>query len=146
MTNALFLRGKDKKSRGEYKENEGMGLLSKSIMVVDDDESFLELAATFLESEGYEVVTATGGEECLKKLKDTDPDLILLDMMMPRMDGWDTFERIQAEDPDQKVVFLSALESEPNLESTGVLDYIVKRRPFTKEKFVKRVRRVIGKP
>lgn len=115
-------------------------------MVVDDDESFLELSSTFLDSEGYEVVTATSGEDCLDKLASTDPELILLDMMMPGMDGWDTYERIHAEDPDQKVVFLSALESEPDLESTGVLDYIIKRRPFTKDKFVKRIRRIIGRP
>ncbi len=124
----------------------GENNLPKTVMIVDDDESFLELASTFLDSEGYKVVTATSGEKCLNKLEKVNPDLILLDMMMPGMDGWDTYERIHAEDPDQKVVFLSALESEPDLESTGVIDYIVKRRPFTKDKFIKRVRRIIGRP
>lgn len=120
--------------------------MPKKIMIVDDDESFQELATTFLKSEGYEVVNATSGEECVNMLENENPELILLDMMMPGMDGWDTYERIEAMDPDQKVVFLSALESEPDLESTGVLDYIIKRRPFTKDRFVKRVRRIIGRP
>lgn len=124
------------------------GSMAKKIMVVDDDESFLELISTFLKSAGYEIVTAANGEECVRKLEEEgeDPDLILLDMMMPGMDGWDTYDRIQAIDPDMKVVFLSALESAPDLESTGVLDYIIKRRPFTKDKFVKRVKRLIGRP
>ncbi len=117
------------------------------VMIVDDDESFLDLASTFLEKGGYETITAPSGKEAVNYLeKGKDPDLVLLDMMMPGMDGWETYDRLKDVKPNIDVAFLSALENVPDLKSTGVLDYIVKRRPFTQDRFVRKVRKLIGPP
>src|SRR5271169_4370453 len=57
------------------------------ILVVDDNESNLDIAKTRLESQGYDVVTAVDGEAALNRVRDTAPDLLLLDIMMPKLDG-----------------------------------------------------------
>ena len=60
----------------------------KKILVVDDEIQLIELVQTRLEANGYEVITANDGEEGLEKAKSEEPDLILLDVMMPKMDGY----------------------------------------------------------
>ncbi|OYT27575.1 MAG: hypothetical protein B6U97_01135 [Candidatus Altiarchaeales archaeon ex4484_96] len=80
------------------------------IMVVDDEENMVELIRDVLESEGFNVVTAFNGGECLNKLKEGVPDLILLDMKMPVMDGIETLEEIKKVDDNLSVVFLSAVK------------------------------------
>ncbi|MCK4532079.1 MAG: response regulator, partial [Candidatus Aenigmarchaeota archaeon] len=69
--------------------------MAKKIMVVDDEESLIELVTAVLEQEGYEIITAMNGEEALERLKTEKPDLILLDMMMPGMSGREVCERIR---------------------------------------------------
>ncbi|MFQ6136112.1 MAG: PleD family two-component system response regulator [Candidatus Hydrothermarchaeales archaeon] len=61
----------------------------KKIMVVDDEEVMRSLMEKMLKGKGYEVVEASSGEECLEKLEEEKPDLILLDIMMPGMNGWE---------------------------------------------------------
>jgi len=62
--------------------------MSKRIMVVDDEPDTVDLVKLVLETEGFEVITAYSGDECLKKLHESLPDAVLLDIMMPEMDGW----------------------------------------------------------
>lgn len=112
----------------------------ENIMVVDDEKNFLKLAKVAFRDEGFKVTTAQSGEECLKKLKKEDPDLILLDLMMPGMDGWETYERIQAEKPGTKVIFLSMLDKSPNLNATGVLGHVLKGDKY---EMVERVKEII---
>ncbi len=79
-------------------------------MIVDDDEPFRYLLKKVLERRGgYEVVEAGSGQECLEKLKNEHPDLILMDIMMPGMDGWDVCKRIKESDSTRsiKVVMLT---------------------------------------
>ena len=121
--------------------------MAKKIMIVDDEESLRELVKVILEQEGFEVITAKSGQECLDKLKEVKPDLILLDMMMPGMSGRETCERIR-ENPgtkDLRVVFLTVARfsevGKDILSKMNVLDYITK--PFDNEELVKRVKRAL---
>lgn len=114
----------------------------KKILLIDDDENFLKLATIYLEEEEYEVVCARDGPEGLHMIKEENPDLVLLDILMPGMDGWEVQERIKKTSPETKVSFLTVVDSTPDLEGIGVSDYIVKQ-PFSKEKLVSRVRRIL---
>jgi len=119
------------------------------IMIVDDEPNLVELVTAVLEQEGYEVIPATSGQECLEKLKKIKPDLILLDMMMPGMSGRETCEKIRAspKTKDLKVVFLTVARfSEVGKDVLGkmdVLDYITK--PFDNKELVNRVKKALAK-
>jgi CheY-like chemotaxis protein len=84
------------------------------IMIVDDERDIRVLVREMLEREGYEVSEAGTGEECLKKLKDEKPDLILLDIMMPILDGWEVSKRIKEDEEtkDIAVVMFTVRTSE----------------------------------
>src|SRR5258706_1549785 len=84
--------------------------MAKRILVVDDDENILNLEKTILEQKGFDVTGAAGGAEALKVLEDNGFDLVLLDVMMPEVDGFAVCRRIK-EDPrlkDIPVIFLTA--------------------------------------
>jgi len=123
-------------------------MAKKRIMVVDDEESLRELLTAIMEQEGYEVIIAADGNECLKKLKTVRPDLILLDMMMPGMSGREVCEKIR-QDPktkDLKVAFLTVAKfseaGKGTLKEMKVIDYITK--PFDNSDLVKRVKKMVG--
>lgn len=104
------------------------------ILVVDDEPDVLLVGRTTLEKEGYGVIEAHTGEECLKILKTETPDLILLDVMMPGIDGFEVCKRIK-DDPKTKhipVIILSAKGEEKDAlkgMSLGAADYFPK--PFS---------------
>jgi two-component system OmpR family response regulator len=75
-----------------------MNATSARILIVDDQSEILELAATVLRGAGYEVATAAVGREALELLGAAPIDLVLLDINMPRMDGWETLRLIRADD------------------------------------------------
>ena len=108
-----------------------------------------QLITVNLELEGFDVATATDGQDCLDKVKDVRPDVITLDIMMPRLDGWEAAERLRA-DPDTagiKVVLLSARAQEADLERgnrLGVDAYLTK--PFDPDELIAVVRQLAGLP
>ena len=116
-------------------------------MVVDDEYEVADIVKKMLESEGYHVVIANGGAECLEKLEETTPDLILLDIMMPGMDGWETLKNIKtnADTKDIPVSMLTALPLTPDDTKNKPLDsienYIVK--PFTKKILLHKIRDIL---
>jgi DNA-binding response OmpR family regulator len=117
------------------------------IMAVDDEHDILRLLTRILGGAGYEVVTCSSGEECLQRFPAEKPDLILLDIMMPGMDGWSTYKRIKEIDKGQKVAFLTVLgvpgpPREAMIEM-GAADYIMK--PFTPEELLKRIKTLLEK-
>jgi len=69
--------------------------MSKKVLIVDDDEALVKLVDQILTQKGYEVLKASTGQEALRLLFDQRPDLVLLDVVMPRMDGWQTCSRIR---------------------------------------------------
>ena len=99
-----------------------------------------------LEKEGYEVTSVTTGKETIEKIKLDNYDLLLLDIMMPDLSGWDVFTRITKIDPNKKVIFLTVLEISPErkkqLIEHGVVDYITK--PFDRDDFIKVIKSTLG--
>ncbi|MFA0736309.1 MAG: hypothetical protein LASZOEIN_002622 [Candidatus Fervidibacter sp.] len=84
--------------------------LKKRVLVVDDERHIVRLVQVNLERQGYEVLTAYDGVECLEKAKSEKPDLIVLDVMMPRMDGFEALQRLKT-DPETShipVIMLTA--------------------------------------
>ena len=102
-----------------------------TILVVDDSPFIVDVFVTMLERGGYRTVAAYGGEECLEILKTVIPDLILLDIMMEPVDGWETLERIK-ENPKTKdipVLMLTAKQLSPTeAQEYGIYieDYVLK--------------------
>ena len=122
--------------------------MAKTVMVVDDEDSLLELLRAILEASGYKVITASSGDECLKKLKAVRPDLVLLDMMMPGMSGRETCEKIRADPKTRniKVAFVTVAKfsesGKEKLKEMDVSDYITK--PFDNADLVARVKKITG--
>ena len=93
--------------------------MSKSVLVVDDDIMNRKMAEYILKKNGYEIVTAQSGEECLNLLETQKPDLILLDIEMPQMNGFELMEILQKSETKKKipVIFLTADRSEETEEN-----------------------------
>jgi DNA-binding response OmpR family regulator len=107
--------------------------MSKKILVVDDEDDILHFLELVLREKGYEVTTASGGHEALTKAQLERPNLILLDIMMPQMDGWEVLKllRVDEETADIPVAMLSArTEAKDRVQGLqeGAIDYICK--PF----------------
>jgi CheY-like chemotaxis protein len=119
------------------------------VLVVDDDDVIRQLITVNLELEGFEVETAMDGQDCLDRVKEVRPDVVTLDIMMPRMDGWETAVKLR-EDPetaDVKVVLLSARAQEADVQRgsrIGVDAYLTK--PFDPDELITVVRRLAGLP
>ncbi|MGH7445846.1 MAG: response regulator transcription factor [Longimicrobiales bacterium] len=112
------------------------------ILIVDDDPNSRDIVQTFLESRGYQVATAEDGQEALAKLEELKPGLVLLDVMMPGMDGWEV-ARVIKNHPDfgrTRVVMLTARSDFSDKTEglrAGADDYIVK--PIRLEELAERV-------
>jgi DNA-binding response OmpR family regulator len=113
------------------------------ILAVDDEPLYLRLLKVNLETEGYEVITAPDGENALELVTSQHPDLVILDVMMPKLDGITTCERIR-QFSNVPVIFLTArVEEQDRVRGldVGADDYIVK--PFSVTELVARVRAVL---
>lgn len=127
------------------KKIRGRDQMSKKIMVVDDEPDTVDLVKLVLETEGFEVITAYSGEECLKKLEDTLPDAILLDVMMPEMDGWEVFKKVREDYKNLPVAMLTVrnqdIDKMLGLHVLKADDYITK--PFGRKDLVERVKKLV---
>jgi DNA-binding response OmpR family regulator len=120
----------------------------KRILVVDDEIYIVHILEFTLTMEGYEVLTASDGEEALRKVEQDRPDLIVLDIMMPKLDGYEVCRKLR-EDEDFRsipVVLLSAkgrpIDRETGLE-VGADDYIVK--PFSPRRLLEKIRDLLAR-
>lgn len=117
------------------------------IMIVDDEPDLLDVVRLILESDGYQVVTAGSGAEALEKIEREMPDLVLLDIIMPKMDGWEVFSRIKGNPKthDIPVIMLTAKDQRIDkligLHVVKVDDYITK--PFGRAELLERIKKVL---
>jgi two-component system alkaline phosphatase synthesis response regulator PhoP len=117
------------------------------ILVVDDEIYIVHILDFSLGMEGYEVLTALDGEQALDKARAEKPDLIVLDIMMPKLDGYETCKRLKADESTKNipVILLSAkgrnVDQKVGFE-VGADDYITK--PFSPRKLVERINAVLG--
>ena len=121
-------------------------MTKKTILIVDDELLIVQVVGALLKQNGYKILEASSGQESLEILKKSKPDLILLDIMMPGMDGWDVIEKIKGNKNLEKipVVFLTA-KIDPISRSMGSLastDYITK--PFDNKDLLRRIKNIIG--
>ena len=114
------------------------------LLVVDDEPNILELLATSLRFAGFDVATASNGRTALAEARRIRPDLVVLDVMMPDMDGFDVVRRMRGEGSTAPVVFLTARDATED-KVTGLTvggdDYVTK--PFSLEEIVARIRAVL---
>jgi len=121
----------------------GSGFSGKTVLVVDDESRMVEFIAMNLELEGFRVVRAANGSEALEKATREHPDLVLLDIMMPDMDGFETLQGLR-ETSSVPVIFLTAKSEEVDRIKgldLGADDYITK--PFSPRELVSRIRAVL---
>lgn len=114
--------------------------MAEKILVIDDEEPTVQLIAMLLERRGFEVIKAYRAEEGLRKAYRHQPDLVLLDIMMPDMDGWDVCKRLR-EMSDVPIIFLTARSDVKDVVKgleMGADDYVVK--PYDNDELVARVR------
>ena len=118
----------------------------KSVLVVEDEENLLAAVKYNLEREGYRALTATDGEQGLRKAEDEDPDLLILDVMLPVLDGFEVCRLVRRRS-DVPILFLTAKDQEMDrivgLE-LGADDYVVK--PFSMRELLARVRAMLRRP
>jgi len=108
--------------------------MNKKILVVDDEDDILHFLELVLEEKGYDVITASGGHEALTRAQVDKPDLVLLDIMMPQMDGWEVLKLLRVDEETTRipVAMLSArIEAKDRVQGLqeGAVDYICK--PFS---------------
>lgn len=124
------------------------------LLVVDDDKDFREVLVTKFQAGGFDVVETEDGEEGYKKAKQITPDLILMDVKMPKMNGIEALIEIRKEPTlkDVKVVFLTAFgDTQPNVykndqrfaQEMGATDYIVKTQDL--DQILAKVKSVLGR-
>ena len=118
--------------------------MSAKILVVDDERSIAEILKYNLEKEGYGVILAYDGEEALERLEQDHPDLILLDIMLPKKDGFTVLREIRAHKKEIPIIMLTARETEVDkvlgLE-LGADDYVTK--PFSAREVAARVKAIL---
>ena len=119
---------------------------TKKILVVEDDDDIMELISYNLKREGYSVVKAASGEEAVKQAQSASPDIVLLDLMLPEMDGLEVCRRLKADAKTKNVpvIMVTAKGEESDVVAgleLGAEDYVVK--PFRPKELVARVRAVL---
>ena len=117
--------------------------LRAKILVVDDDPNVVKLVQLYLERDGHEVLTASDGVAGLEMAREESPDLIVLDLMMPRMDGMEVCRTIRAESSVPVIMLTAMVEEDDRLAGLdlGADDYVTK--PFSPRELAARVRAVL---
>ena len=119
------------------------------VLIIEDDPFLSEMYSTKLVEENFEVEVATDGRDALKKVVETKPDLILLDIVLPKIDGFEVLEKIKQDQNLNKIkiIALTNLGQKEEIEKgfrLGVDDYIVKAH-FTPTEVIHKVKEILGK-
>lgn len=111
-------------------------MAKRKILIVDDEVDFIDLMKTRLEANGYEVIDSNNGKDALVRVKEDKPNAILLDIMMPELDGLSVLKEIRAKDATLPVFILTAFSNEDRVKAAGKLNatgFIVKTQDLKKE-------------
>jgi len=134
---------------GKLLTGKGMNNNLKCILCIEDEPEMIDLIRLILGRRGFEVKGATGGVEGLKMIRDEKPDLILLDLMMPDMDGWEVYQQIKADEKTKGIPVIvvtakaQSIDKVLGLHIAKVDDYIAK--PFSPQDLLNSVERVLQK-
>ena len=117
----------------------------KSILLVEDDPFILDIYTTKLKQSGFNVDTAQDGEAAIRKLEENKPDLLVLDIVLPQVDGWEVLRRIKAnqELKDLKVIVFSNLGQKEEIEKgmkLGSVKYLIKAH-YTPSEIVEEIKK-----
>jgi DNA-binding response OmpR family regulator len=119
------------------------------VVCIEDEPDMIELLRLLLARRGFEVIGARGGKEGLATVENVHPALILLDIMMPEMDGWEVYRRLKANESTKEIPVIvvsaraQAAERVAALQDAGVDDYITK--PFGPVQLLASIERVLGR-
>lgn len=121
--------------------------MTAKILAVDDEPDVLLIVKTGLEMEGYNVVTASDGEQALASAREEKPDLILLDVMMPKLDGFEVLAKLKEDEATATipVIMLTGLSDRTKIQkalNSGIQCYVVK--PFDFDDLMTKVRAALG--
>ena len=120
---------------------------TKTILIVDDDYEMIEGLRTLLEKQGYTVIQAHDGHQGKQMIYNHKPDLVILDMMMPRMGGYPVLEHFRGKTETPPIIMITANEGSRHkayAEYLGVVDYI--RKPFAMERLLEAVNKAFQAP
>jgi len=122
----------------------------KVVVCIEDEPEMIDLVKLILGRKGFDLIGAVGGREGLETVRTLKPDLVLLDLMMPDMDGWEVYQQMKADDElkDIPVVVVTAkaqsIDKVLGLHIAKVDDYVTK--PFGPQELLYSVRKVLGLP
>jgi DNA-binding response OmpR family regulator len=117
----------------------------KTILLVDDDRELIDGLRTLLEKQGYRVIQANDGHQAKTVIYNQKPDLVILDMMMPRMGGYPVLEHFRGKPDTPPIIMITANEGSRHkayAEYLGVIDYI--RKPFAMERLLESVNKALS--
>ncbi|KXK12820.1 MAG: response regulator receiver protein [Chloroflexi bacterium OLB14] len=121
----------------------------KRILCIEDETEMIDLIRLILSRKGYDVQGATGGIEGIKQVRQTKPDLVLLDLMMPDMDGWEVYQQMKADPATRDIPVIVVTAKAQNIDKVlglhiaKVDDYIAK--PFSPQELLDSVEKVFKK-
>jgi len=119
----------------------------KSILLIEDDPFLIDIYTTKLKESGFGVAVATDGEQAIIKIKELKPDLVILDIVLPEVDGWEILRKIKSELKleDLKVIILSNLGQKEEVEkgiNLGAVKYLIKAH-YTPSQVVEEIKKVL---
>ena len=119
----------------------------KTILLIEDDPFLIDIYSTKLKEAGFTIEVAIDGEEALRKVKEKNPDLVVLDIVLPQIDGWEILKKIKSEDKfrNLKIIILSNLGQKEEVEkgiSLGATKYLIKAH-YTPSQIVEEIKKVL---
>lgn len=122
----------------------------KNIICIEDEMEMIDLIRIILARRGFEVIGANGGREGLRMVREKHPDLVLLDLMMPDMDGWEVYQQMKADETTRNIPVIVVTAKAQNIDKVlglhiaKVDDYIAK--PFSPQELMASVEKILGTP
>jgi DNA-binding response OmpR family regulator len=126
-----------------------MAEVSRKVVYIEDEQEMIDLVKLILVRKGYEVIGAAGGREGLEVIRRVLPDAVLLDLMMPDMDGWDVYQQMKADEATRLIPVIVVTAKAQNIDKVlglhiaKVDDYISK--PFSPQELINSLDRVLAK-